>query len=123
MKIVTTTEITSRRIADMMVGAIEGGSTYWCNSISLQSPVGVKHEGGPWYDNPAIYDHPSLRLRVKDGDEGANIYITRQGIADGLTLMAEKSPNHFTDLVSETDDAETADVFLQYVCFREIVYG
>jgi hypothetical protein len=38
--------------------------------------------------------------------------------------MAEKSPQHFGDMLSESNaDSITADVFLQYVALGEIVYG
>lgn len=37
--------------------------------------------------------------------------------------MAEKSPRHFADLLSEDDDATTHDVFIQHVLFGEVIYG
>lgn len=37
--------------------------------------------------------------------------------------MAEKDPRHFGDLVSENDDADTHDVFIQHVLFGEVIYG
>lgn len=37
--------------------------------------------------------------------------------------MAEKDPVHFDDLLGESDDAITHDVFMQHVIFGEIIYG
>ncbi len=44
-------------------------------------------------------------------------------MAKGLQVMATKAPRHFSDFVNEGDDATTSDVFLQMICFGEIVYG
>lgn len=41
MKITTTVEIPPRRIADMMVTAIESGISYWCESVKLKSAFGL----------------------------------------------------------------------------------
>lgn len=36
MLIKTEVEITPRRIADLMISAIEGGSNYWCESVKTR---------------------------------------------------------------------------------------
>lgn len=120
-----------QRIADMMVGAIEGGSNYWCDGVYLESAGDVApddpNRGDPWYANPIRYADPDLRLKIVeiDEDSGATTdhIVTQADIENGLKLMAEKSGQHFGDLMQETDDAITADVFLQYVTFGEVVYG
>lgn len=123
-------KVSPRRIADLMVSAIEGGSNYWLRGggIYLESPGDVAPDDthdGPWYDNPRRYEDPDLCLKVVEDDDGAETdHLVRQAdITRGLQLMAEKSPDHFADIINENDDAITADVFLQYVTFGEIVYG
>lgn len=37
--------------------------------------------------------------------------------------MALLYPRHWTNFVTENHDAETADVFLQLVVLKDIVYG
>lgn len=37
--------------------------------------------------------------------------------------MQEKYPQHWADIINESDDANTADVFLQCVVFGEVIYG
>jgi hypothetical protein len=44
-------------------------------------------------------------------------------VTKGLEIMATKYARHFADLVSENDDADTHDVFLQCALFGEVVYG
>jgi hypothetical protein len=126
-----TTKTSSRRIADMFVGAIEGGSNYWCSGVYLVSPGDVapddKHEG-PWYDNPRRYEDPDLKIKVVEDEEsvagaGTDHIIGLVEIAKGLAVMAEKYPAHFADIVNETDDAATADLFLQCVALGEEVYA
>lgn len=121
-----TVNVTPRRVADLMVGAIEGGSTYWCESILL-SP-GISHKASPWYDDEALYSKQNLEITVIEHessrhDDDAQWTITLASIANGLRLMALHSPRHFADFISETDDATTADVFLQYCTFGEVIYG
>jgi hypothetical protein len=115
------TKITSRRIADMFVGAIEGGSTYWCDGFFLKSGGAGNHR--PWYDNPEVYDNPELDIEVMANDDGAITRVTQESIKKGLSVMTEKYPEHMADLIGETDDADTADVFLQCVSLGEVIYG
>jgi hypothetical protein len=124
------TQVSHRRIADMMVGAVEGGSTYWCIQINLLSPGDVAPDDqhkGPWYDNPNRYADPDFKIEVVESepsDEGDGKHIVDQAaIAKGLEVMARKYPSHFADMVGETDDAITADVFLQCVTLGDVVYG
>lgn len=37
--------------------------------------------------------------------------------------MAEKWPRHFGNFISENEDAETGDVFIQLALLGDIVYG
>jgi hypothetical protein len=49
--------------------------------------------------------------------------IKLEGIRRALVLMAEKSPQHFADLLNEQADAITGDVLIQYAVFGKIIYG
>lgn len=119
-----TTLISSSKIADQFVTAIEGGSAYWCDRLQLISSGDVAPDNthkGPWYDNEQLYNDPALLLRatVEDTDHD----ITRADIQKGLAILAEKYAWRLAEIVDEDGDAETADVFLQCVVFGEIVYG
>ena len=123
--------ISPRRIADMFVGAIEGGSNYWCSGIFLVSPGDVAPDDprtGPWYDNPRRYEDPALKIKVVEEEEsaegaGTDHIIGLAEIAAGLKVMAEKFPQHLADIVNEHDDAATADLFLQCVALGDEVYA
>lgn len=126
--------ITQRRIADMMVSCIETSYMVrsWCRGIYLKGEwqealKAKKLSRSPWYDSPEIYDD-KLEFSVAElvdehTDEVKNHTITLQHIKDGLQWMAENRPTDFNDMISENDDAYTADIFLQSIVLREIVYG
>lgn len=114
------------KIANQIVGALEGGSGDWLTSyVYLSRPDDGKYEN-PIYSDPKFwgeggrmkftYDHPD-----EEGENSLEVGIGE--IKKGLRLMAEKSPKHFMDIMHENDDAITSDVFMQYVILGEIVYG
>lgn len=49
--------------------------------------------------------------------------LTGEKVRIGLSIMAEKYPRHFQDVVADNADAETGDVLVQLSLFGEIVYG
>lgn len=124
-------EVTSRKIADQMVTAIEGGSTYWCNKIWLVEST-KEPSAKPWYDSPELYEDEGVKIEVTEDEDEENQdsserplkhIIQLKDIKDGLELMASKFPQHFADIINESEDATTADVFLQCVVLRALMYG
>lgn len=132
MIITTAVEIPPRRIADLMVTAIEGGIGYWCKSVKL---VGQPTEAlkQPWYDDESLYGDivPPFVIEVvesepsRDGDDGRwNLSLVQMEIA--FQLMQEYgTPKgfHWRDFLDENEDATTADVWFQLAVFGEVVYG
>lgn len=57
-------------------------------------------------------------LSVYDGDQWYRVAVRR-----ALETMAVKSPRHFGMLLSGNYDGDTCDLFVQYGCFGEAVYG
>lgn len=57
-------------------------------------------------------------LRVSDGEKWYRLAVRR-----ALETMAVKAPRHFGMLLSGNYDGETCDLFVQYGCFGEAVYG
>lgn len=128
--------VENKRVADLMINAIESGSPrYWCagidlNRSNLPTPAGVN-----WYEDERIYVDPNLEIEVQehpDGQEatdgedlptGKTHLLTAKSIREGMEKMALHHGRHFGDFLSENDDAETADVFLQLCTFGELVYG
>jgi hypothetical protein len=131
MKIKHETEISSQRIADMMVTAIEGNhmTRAWCSGIHLKGDWEARQSelAGPWYSDPKLYDG-AFEIEVLELDDERTgktkaHKICEVDLANGLRLMAEKWSKHFADLVQENDDASTADVFLQMIVLGQLVYG
>lgn len=132
MQIQTTVDITSQRIADLMVGAVEGNymTRAWCAGIFLlSSSDGLE---SPWYSDPALYDRPEFLIDIveivdesqpPEGDNLKHHYCGPAEFLAGLTLMAHEHPTYFGDIVSENDDAETADALVQLIALKDIVYG
>lgn len=136
-------KITSQRIADMFVGAIEGNSMvrawvcglYWQN-YDTPWPVNTTEPGVVSYADPNLYDREDFKIAVHEYDEtkwnsdcspggvGVTVHtIERSDVLDGLQLMADKYPGHWEDLVSGNDDMITADVMLQMIVLKKLVYG
>ena len=83
-------------------------------------------------DAPFLCDAPFVKdgyLKIKeDGAEakhgmGGWFNIDPTTIAEGLKVMAQKYPKAWADFMAENDDAETGDIFLQCICFGEVIYG
>lgn len=60
---------------------------------------------------------------VKPHDEGKRYKVNKDACLKGLQVMADNYNWHFKNVLSEDFDAETGDVFMQCICFGEIVYG
>lgn len=132
LKVTAQVDVPMSRITDMLVGAIEGGSGYWCQQFLPLPASGdivadIRANGGSiWYSEEQFwtrgggahveFDKPT------DEDPGFRD-IGMDQLKMGLATMAQIAPRHFADLVNENDDAETSDVFLQCVLFGEIIFG
>lgn len=124
-------DIPERRIADIMVTAMEGNllTQQWCCKVLLKS----KHTGvAPlWYADANLFSEDFIIEVHEIIDEskaavGRNVrkHIVRPtDLKKGLALMAQKAGNNFGDFMAESEDAVTADVFLQYVSLKELIYG
>ena len=134
-RIAMTATVDWSKITNAITGFVEGGMSDWGHINASQDENSQKlrevARGGEhtvWYNDPSFwigggiaevcYDDPE-----SDEGETKTVQIARADLRRGLTLMAEKSPAHFADLLNENDDAITHDVFLQYVVLGEIVYG
>ncbi len=149
-KIQTTINISTERVADLLVSALEGGSNYWYMLEGIDMPdkpvfISQFYEAFPMYcapltpkgpcpcnDDECPYDTYSgtprtpggaLIFSVMDDDEPGYHYLDLTALKLGLQLMATKTPRHFANFMREDDDAETGDVFLQLCLFGEIVFG
>lgn len=120
-------DIPVRRIQDLICSALEGGSNYWYTITEFNEPDEFPNR----FDLNRVFKHVeyptnpggSLVIRDKEDDSRPDLVLNLDSIARGINVMAEKHPRHFAVFLSENDDAETGDVFLQCCLFGELVYG
>lgn len=118
------------RITNSLIGAFEGGSTYWLRQIEYTTTPEGTYERPEYSDEHfwndggranLTYDNPE-QSEEDDGDQ-----VTKEiGLPElkaGLSVMAIKFARHFGDLIAENDDAITHDVFIQCVLFGDVIYG
>lgn len=122
--IVTTVNISLSRIADLLCTAFEGGVGYWCQIVGYDTP---KNPRSIWGEDKIVkyVDYPLCGGSVfvtTDDEQDKQLNLDGTAIMEGLKIMAEKYPRHFSDFLNENEDAVTGDVFVQCCLFGEIVY-
>lgn len=148
MLITTQIDIPAQRIADMMIGAMEGNhmTRSWVAAVRLRTPseadVLERYQESNWYASPELWAGDFVVDVWEISDEGeyeggldpeedaplpaglTKHTITRKDLDEGLRLMASpKYASHFADFTGENDDAITHDVFLQCIVLKDVVYG
>lgn len=126
-----TLEVPFEHITNAIIGAIEGGSTYWMDSFApLPASEDIRAElradDKVWYAEPEFWERGGSARTTFDkptASDPGHRTIGKDELVKGLSVMATKAPKHFADLISENDDAITHDVFIQCVLFGEIVFG
>lgn len=121
---------TPQDIGYLLCGEFEGNfMADWINKVGALTWTRPEGFDLPWYADEAFIAAEDFSFTVNydnpgEGDERLMKTIHRSDIIKGLELMAEKSPDHFGDLISESGaDAITYDVAFQYIVLGEIVYG
>jgi len=145
--IAVTYNVPLERIGDLLVSAFEGGSTHWYFIADTYYPAKV--EFSVMGEN-SLCRHPAdavlneggyvlVRSVGESGEIGDEINgqtewrLDLEACRRALQMMADgkwkgsdecNRPARFWEaFINESDDAETADVFLQLALFGEIAYG
>lgn len=123
MTFTVTTTISAQRVCDMICGAFEGGSNYWLGRgrVELVAPDYPESNGIVWYGRPEIYEAP-FKITIDVPDDELHT-MDNASVERGIQLMVVDYGNHFSDMMTENDDAITSDVFLQLCLFGEVIYG
>jgi hypothetical protein len=144
-------KLTKEDIIDLFITALEGGSNYWYHidlpkdirsyGQSLSEAVGNYIMAGgtiTFYDvdeyDRVINDKESGEYDIQGDvvDEKSfleDIEETKLGevdmdrILEAITIIKEKYPRIWENILLENDDAGDADVFLQLCVMNEVVYG
>lgn len=127
--------IKPKDISDLMVTAIEGNHMVrsWCASIkptgrtvAFAEALEKKHKSR-WYGIPEFFEG-GFELMVEEISDESTGAITKHRInagsfKAGFQRMAATHGSHFGDFLGENYDIYTADVFLQLVVLKEVIYG
>lgn len=121
-------EVADSRLADILVGAREGGSNYWMKQIKPLSGMALKKDPqisdfDAWYGDMIKNGFTIVQIEKHEDNAPDKYEITNELICKGLQVMHDKYPAHYAAIVEENDDAETSDVFLQCCVFGELIYG
>ena len=111
--------IADEDIWGLLVSAFEGGSNYWIRRVEITTEpteaaddlARVPLAGG------------ALRFEIDNDDAVPLRLLDRPALVAGLELMAKLHPQHFADVIRDSSDADTGDVFLQVCLFDELVFG
>ena len=118
---ITVPGITWDKITDQLVAALEGGSNYWLQCFEPQ--VGRERATEtPWYADHKVWSGEFV-INCQAWEDDAVYLFDRQKVINGLNWLAANHPDRIAEIVEETGDADTADVFLQVCLFGDIVYG
>lgn len=113
-------EVKLQDIQDLLVCAFEGGSNYWYDQLEpFAESITEGHPSDKFYGN--IMKHG---FKLVDKENNRKAYdVTPAEFEIALKLMHDKYPSTFNDIKTENTDAETGDIFLQLLVFREVIYG
>lgn len=123
MKLELEVVVTQEDIDDIMVGALEGGINYWCDSAI---PVG---------DYLGEYGSEQIarggQLKIHDFEEEEDYILDKEKFLKGLRMYLQKP--HPYDILEERDnklridtcnaDATVCDMIIQYALFDDVIYG
>jgi hypothetical protein len=130
-----TYDITPQRISDLFASAFEGGINYWAQDAELTATAAPMRSDLVWWGCPEHFEGPfvfELHYDDPDDDEGEGNgkgvkVIDNAAVIRGFEVMAARAPRHFSNFITDDEDAETADVFVQCIVFADrdepLIYG
>jgi len=126
----------------LLISALEGGSNYWyfLGDLSMIPEKGYSPKSKEMKEELEKNDQGMIDCLVnrvweavqngaevpvfdaEDPEEKLGV-ISKKSMANAVKLMIKDYPNHLGDVLTEQDDAETGDVFLQLAVMGDIVFG
>ena len=145
-KMQISTTISMQRLLDLVITALDGGISYWAPTYTTTFPDGFNIADLTWLEDPEdwevkenleqyenvrldyfapLVEGGSINLEDAEDPDSNPKPITLQSLQAALAIMANDKDlsRHFADILSEDEDAITADVLFQIAAFGELVYG
>ena len=110
---------------DLFDTAYEGSAGYWAG-FKGKCPAQRKGEmlapSERWFRH--VWDNEGT-ITVLDAEDRDNVIgtITKESMERAVEIMKADHTGHYVDILNESADGETADVFLQLSALGEVVYG
>lgn len=116
--------LTWKEREDLLVTAIEGGSNYWYMLGSEWEPFASKNEPIALSVFKALKKGENISIfDVECPDDDKIGILSLSTLKERELKMAKEEADHYQNILDDNWDAETADVWFQYVCLNELVYG
>lgn len=115
-----------------IITALYGGINYWAGLDETKKwkyPDGHKkrdkeNETQDVYIARLILEGGAVKFYdVEESEDDSDWFLDLPKMIKGFILMMQKSPSHFSALITESGDATTSDVYIQYCLLGDIVFG
>ena len=106
------TQLNNDILVNLFIVACEGGSNYWCKSIKPKYKTKDRYE--------SMLDGFGV---VPLEDEIKTIQVSKNDIAEAVSLLWVKTPHVLKAIIDDSYDAGDADCFFQLCVFKEVIYG
>lgn len=116
-----------QRLTDLFITAYEGGSSYWASvhiSFGEKAQEKIKEMGSTSEYLFSRIWNDGKEFTVFDAEEGDELgKMNKANFKKGYTLLkSDPYVDHYSDLVSENWDANTADVWFQLAILNDITF-
>lgn len=119
--------ISNERRLDMLCGALEGGANHWYNikqpACKVISSVMAPDKNSSFVDRMFAALQAGKAIEVHDVDDDSLLgEVSTATMTEREYNMLKQQPEHFADILSENDDAMTANVWFQFVVMDKLEY-
>ena len=119
----TNEEITTQNILmDLFCTAFEGGSNYWAE-VTDRTPNAEGDSPSERWFNHITMDEGCMRVYDVESNDVLGL-VTKERIENAFKLMKKAGYGNIVQAFLREDyDADTADMWFQYVVMEDIVFG
>jgi hypothetical protein len=121
-----------QRFADLLCSFVEGNDpvSQWCTDVALKSSVGATpgidrhwYAEGKTFEGTFVFQVTEL-VDERSGELKEHL-ISQDDVLKGFEKIAanEDYAHHFGNLLSDNEDAATADIIMQFIVFGEEKYA